>query len=135
MRPYPAQDALFSLRALFLMSFYKSPHSRYGMTPSFHWVTTVSGMMRFCCGLDVAQSLFHGYRTPQTGENLRYLGDTPVGAVCDVPIEAHGKLVKRDWYRTRRGTLTGVADDGTTCVLEFDNMHMACMMNGKCHNK
>ena len=73
--------------------------------------------------------------TANTGANLAYLDSTPVGAISDIMVEAHGKLVKRDWYRTRRGTLTGVADDGTTRVLEFDNMHMACMMNEKCHNK
>jgi len=67
-----------------------------------------------------------------TGQNLWYLDDTPVGAVCDVVVEAHGKMVKRDWYRTRRGTLRGVPGDGTVACLQFDNLHMAVMASDEC---
>ena len=55
-----------------------------------------------------------------------------MGAVCDVVVEAHGKLVKRDWYRTRRGTLCGVPGDGTVACLQFDNLHMSVIMNDSC---
>lgn len=48
-------------------------------------------------------------------------------------VEAHGKLVKRDWYRTRRGTLRGVPGDGTVACLQIDNLHMAAMMSGQCN--
>lgn len=71
--------------------------------------------------------------TANTGANLAYLDSTPVGAISDIMVEAHGKLVKRDWYRTRRGTLRGVPGDGTVACLQIDNLHMAAMMSGQCN--
>ena len=102
------------------------------MTPSFHWLSCVSGMTWSCFGPHLAGLLRCASALSETGANLSYLSNTPVGAVNDVMLEAHGKLVKRDWYRTRRGTLKGVPGDGTVACMQFDNLHMACIMAKVC---
>jgi hypothetical protein len=49
-----------------------------------------------------------------------------IGIISDIPCEAHGKVLKTKYYKSRRSARFGVRGDGFQSVLEEDNLYIAC---------
>ena len=65
--------------------------------------------------------------TPIIGVSLEMMADRGLSAVSDISGEAVGKLVKKNYYRSRRHQRRSGGGCGMQTVMEFDNLHIAAV--------
>ena len=76
-------------------------------------------------GPDLLQAVSYLSTCCFPGVSLKLLDGKDVGIVSDIPCEAHGKILKTKYYKSRRSARFGVRGDGFQSVLEEDNLYMA----------